>query len=58
MDRQFVFWGVMLLAVIFGFGSPFATDQKWGNRLTLGGNLMLFILLGLLGWTVFGDPIK
>jgi len=31
--------------------------QSWPNHYVVGGNLLLFILLLLLGWHAFGPPI-
>lgn len=42
----------MLLWLVFG------TWQSWPNHVVVGGNLLLFILLLLLGWHDFGAPIK
>lgn len=44
----------MLLWAVFGvFGGP--TPFSWrGNA----GNLILFLLVGLLGWQVFGAALK
>jgi hypothetical protein len=41
----------MLIWLVFGFW------VSWPNQKLVGGNLLLFILLLLLGWKVFGPPI-
>jgi hypothetical protein len=46
----------MLLWLVFGLYWNRA-DLRGGNYGTTGGNLLLFILLVLLGWRVFGPPI-
>lgn len=51
MSLALAFWIIMLVWLIFGF---------WSNRANLaagGGNLILFFLLCLIGWKVFGAPL-
>lgn len=47
------YWVLMLLWLVFGFWTAWPTPQP---RL-IAGNLMLFILMLLLGWRVFGPPL-
>lgn len=54
MALGLLFWVLMILTLIFGgwqwhTGSP---QWPWGN------SLLVYILLGLLGWAVFGAPIR
>lgn len=49
------FWVIFVLCTIFYLWSGWPTD---GHFLRLGSNLVVFILLGLLGWKVFGPPIQ
>jgi len=51
MTLGLAFWILMLLWLVFGMW------QSWPNHYVVGGNLLLFILLLLLGWKVFGAPI-
>ena len=46
--------------IITGNGSSFCSgaDFRSGSYGLVGGNLMLFIILFLLGWKVFGFPIQ
>lgn len=46
-----MFWILMLLWLVLGLW------WTWPNYHLVGGNLLLFILLLLLGWKVFGPPI-
>lgn len=46
------FWVLMLLWLVFGLWSAWPLNMKSG-----GGHLLLFILLLLLGWKVFGAPL-
>ncbi len=45
------FWILMLVWLVFGC---LTSPRNWQG---FGGNLLLFILLLLLGWRVFGQPI-
>ena len=53
--RAFGFWIIYVLCVIFGLWSEWPSD---GNYRPLGGRFVVFVLLGLLGWGLFGPPIK
>ncbi len=59
MTIGFLFWLLMILWFLFGLywnwpaGGP--NQSNFGH---LGGNLLLFILLFLLGWRVFGFVIQ
>lgn len=52
MGIGLLFWIVYLIAVIFSGWS-----LRSGTPLAWGGSLVLYVLLGLLGWGVFGQPI-
>jgi hypothetical protein len=56
MSMSLLFWILMLIWLIFGF------FQHWGvvpgSYGVWGHSLLLFILLLLLGWQVFGAPIR
>jgi hypothetical protein len=51
MSRGLCFWVLMLIWVIFGLWSTYPSIPL------VGGTLMLFLLLVLLGWQIFGPPI-
>jgi hypothetical protein len=54
MSIGLAFYILMLLWLVFGFWT------SWGptpNYPLIGGNLLLFVLLLLLGWHEFGAPI-
>ena len=55
MGIGLLFWIVYLVALIFG-GWGWSRDAA--NRLAVGSWLVLWVLLGLLGWATFGSPIK
>jgi hypothetical protein len=51
MSFGLAFWILMLLWLVFGVW------HLWPNYYGVGGSLLLFILLVLLGWKVFGSPL-
>lgn len=60
MSRAFIFWFLMLLWLIFGLwwywpAGAVAGVAGYGG---LGVPLLIFLLLALLGWQVFGSPVK
>ena len=55
MSAAIWFWLIYVICLIFGLYVEWPTDR---NYRPLGGRLVIFILLGLLGWGVFGPPIK
>jgi hypothetical protein len=54
MSIAFLFWLVYILVVIFGFIGP--VDVA-GRPYVYGRHLVLMLLIGLLGWHVFGAGI-
>jgi len=56
MPISFIFWLLMLLWLLFGlwWNWPGGNAGPYGP---IGNNLLLFILLFLLGWKVFGFAI-
>ena len=54
MSIGFVFWLLMLLWLLFG---AYVHRNAYGQPVVWGGNLLLFVLLFLIGWRVFGWPI-
>lgn len=56
MSAGIWFWIIYVVIGVFGFylgyTSP-ATDRRMGGAL-----LLIFILVGLVGWGVFGPPIR
>lgn len=56
MTRGLLFWILMILWLIFSF--YFYWPAAGTGYLVLGGPVLIFVLLALLGWQVFGAPIK
>ena len=54
MNISFVFWFLMLFVLLFG-GLGYSGVWHYGYW---GSGLLLFVLLALLGWKIFGPPIK
>lgn len=50
------FWIIYVIFVVLFYALqwPFKED----SHRTLGGSVIVFILIGLLGWGIFGPPIK
>lgn len=57
MSLMLIFWVLMLLWLIFGLWQnwPGAAAPPWGP---LGSAILLFVLFLVLGWAVFGAPVK
>lgn len=51
MPMGLLFWILMLIWLIFGLW------QDWPNYPVAGHNLLLFIVIGILGWHAFGAPV-
>ena len=56
MSLGLAFWILMLLWLVFGLYHGFVVSP--GSYYLVGGNLLLFILLLLLGWQTFGAPLR
>ncbi|MDQ1638169.1 MAG: hypothetical protein QOF62_1508 [Pyrinomonadaceae bacterium] len=52
MTIGFLFWLLMILWLLFGAWA------YWPDRKVFGGHFLLWLLLFLLGWSVFGFPIR
>lgn len=49
------FWIIYIILGLFG---GFLGITYGGDRRYVGGGLIIFVLVGLLGWGVFGPPIR
>jgi len=57
MPKEMWFWVLYLICIVFGLGSGYTPGQPYTFR-NWGGHLAIFILIGVLGWAVFGTPVK
>ena len=61
MSAGIWFWILYVLAVVFGGWGLYPISTAPGGRpgfVTYGGPLLLYVLLGVLGWGTFGPPIR
>lgn len=49
-----LFWILMILWLLFGFWANWATPPNFRG---FGGHLLLWFLLFLVGWEIFGFPV-
>ena len=52
MTLAMLFWILLIISLLFGGYSNRATLGQWAL-----GNLVLWVLLALLGWAVFGAAV-
>jgi hypothetical protein len=57
MSRELLFWVLMILWLIIGLWFEYIPGQPYPFK-RLPGNLLIFVLLAVLGWQVFGAPVK
>jgi hypothetical protein len=56
MPRNLLFWGLYLICILFGFWLVGPADQPWYRRTGL--HIVLWILIGMLGWQIFGPAVR
>ncbi len=57
MPISILFWVIYLISIIFGWWGYYAAgDATWPRR--FGGYVALWVLVGLLGWHVFGPALR
>jgi hypothetical protein len=56
MPLNFLFWGIYILAIVFSWWAYYEPNQPWYRP--AGGYLILWILLGIMGYRVFGPAIR
>jgi len=59
MTLQVWFWVLYVVSLVFSFWAGYGADpgnpypyKRWG------GNLLFYLLIGILGWATFGSPVK
>jgi len=55
MSIAFIFWLLMLLWLLFG---AYTNRTAFNTPVVWGGNLLLFVLLALVGFQIFGSPVR
>jgi hypothetical protein len=55
MTLGLAYWSLMIIWLVFGMYFGYSAG---GSPYLIGGNLLLFILLLLLGWATFGPPLR
>lgn len=55
MSAGIWFWLIYVICLLFGGWFGYSTG---GDRRYIGGGLVIFVLVGLVGWAVFGPPLK
>lgn len=59
MSRELLFYILLLLWLVFGFWTQWPAPGPSPVRYRpLGGHVLLFVLFLLIGWEVFGAPLK
>lgn len=56
MPLNLLFWTLYIISVVFGAWAYYDGQPLWYKR--FGGYFVLWILVGILGWRVFGSAIK
>jgi hypothetical protein len=56
MPKEMLFWVLYLICLVFGMVAGYDPAQPVYRR--WGGSLAYFILIGVLGWAVFGAPVR
>lgn len=57
MSFALLYWLIMLFWLVFGLWSNWPAPNAPAGYKPMGGTLLLFILLVLLGWKVFNAPL-
>ena len=55
MTFALIYWILMLLWLVFGLAPLWGFTHPYA---TIGSTLLMFILFLLLGWHVFGSPVR
>lgn len=57
MPLAILYWVLMIIWLVFGAWVDYAPNQPYPFR-KFGWSLMVFVLLAILGWQVFGAPVR
>lgn len=56
MPLSILFWVVYLIAIIFSYWAYYVPGQPFSRP--FGGVLAIWLLVGILGWSVFGPVVR
>ena len=56
MPLQILFWMIYIIALFFGLWINYIPNEPYPLRRP-GWVLVMFVLIGLLGWRVFGEAV-
>jgi hypothetical protein len=57
MPLSILFWVIYLISLLVGFWGYYEPAQPlWYRR--VGGYIVLWLLVGILGWSVFGPAVR
>jgi hypothetical protein len=56
MPMSILFWVIYIISLLVGFWGYYEPTGAWVRR--AGGYIALWVLVGILGWSVFGPAIK
>ena len=56
MPLNYLFWGIYILALFVSGWGYYEPNQPWFRR--AGGSFALWLLVGILGYKVFGSAVK
>lgn len=56
MSIGFIVWLILILWLLYGAGVAWPRDAA--NRYGFGSNLVLWVLLALMAWSIYGSPLK
>jgi TctA family transporter len=58
MTLSILFWVLYVVSILFSLYTNQVNNQPFPFRTWAGSSLIVFILLGILGWAVFGSVVK
>ena len=56
MPLSILFWVIYIVALVFSIWASYDGQPNWPRR--AGGSFVLWLLIGILGWSVFGPAVK
>lgn len=58
MSRGLIFWVMMLIWLVFGIINIAGVAGAYSHMVLVGGSFFEFVLFLLLGWQVYGPPVR